>query len=40
MDFDAALQDEIKTKLRGNGLGVVSIGSPIGKVAIDKLWSG
>lgn len=39
MDFDAALRHEIKTKLAANGLGVVSIGSPIGKVAIDKPWS-
>ncbi len=38
MDFDDALRREIKTKLADNGLGVVSIGSPIGKVAIDKPW--
>jgi sugar phosphate isomerase/epimerase len=38
MDFDAALRGEIKTKLEANGLGVVAIGSPIGKVAIDKPW--
>jgi 3-dehydroshikimate dehydratase len=38
MDFDAALRQEIKTKLADNGLGVISIGSPIGKVAIDKPW--
>ncbi len=38
MDFDDALRKEIKTKLADNGLGVVSIGSPIGKVAIDKPW--
>lgn len=39
MDFDAALRSEIKTKLAANGMGVISIGSPIGKVAIDKPWS-
>ncbi|HEX8912646.1 MAG TPA: sugar phosphate isomerase/epimerase family protein [Humisphaera sp.] len=39
MDFDDALRREIKTKLADNGLGVVAIGSPIGKVAIDKPWS-
>lgn len=38
MDFDDALRNEIKTKLAANGMGVVSIGSPIGKVAIDKPW--
>jgi sugar phosphate isomerase/epimerase len=38
MDFDDALRAEIKSKLTANGLGVVSIGSPIGKVAIDKPW--
>jgi sugar phosphate isomerase/epimerase len=39
LDFDLALRDEIKRKLAENGLGVVSIASPIGKVAIDKPWS-
>jgi sugar phosphate isomerase/epimerase len=39
LDFDNRLRDEIKTKLIANGLGVISIGSPIGKVAIDKPWS-
>src|SRR5712675_21067 len=38
MDFDGGLRAEIKTKLQDNGMGVVSIGSPIGKVAIDKPW--
>lgn len=38
MDFDQALLSEIKTKLAANGMGVVSIGSPIGKVAIDQPW--
>jgi sugar phosphate isomerase/epimerase len=39
MDFDAPLRAEIKSKLEANGMGVVSIGSPIGKVAIDRPWS-
>jgi sugar phosphate isomerase/epimerase len=38
LDFDAALRHEIRTKLADNGLGVVSIGSPVGKVAIDRPW--
>jgi sugar phosphate isomerase/epimerase len=39
LDFDPSLRTEIKRKLADNGLGVVSIASPIGKVAIDKPWS-
>jgi len=39
MDFSPELRAEIKTKLQANGMGVISIGSPIGKVAIDKPWS-
>lgn len=39
LDFDAKLRHEIKSNLDANGLGVVSIGSPIGKVAIDHPWS-
>lgn len=39
LDFDDSLKKEIKTKLAANGMGVISIGSPIGKVAIDKPWS-
>jgi sugar phosphate isomerase/epimerase len=39
LDFDASLRKEIKSKLDANGLGVVSIGSPIGKVAIDRPWA-
>ena len=38
MDFAAPLCAEIKTKLAENGLGVISIGSPIGRIAIDKPW--
>src|SRR5262249_2548641 len=38
LDFDTAMRNDIKKKLSDNGLGVISIGSPIGKVAIDKPW--
>ena len=38
LDFDPPLRKQIKTKLAGNGLAVAGIGSPIGKVAIDKPW--
>jgi sugar phosphate isomerase/epimerase len=38
LDFDQALRQEIKTKLAAAGLGVISIGSPIGKVKIDQPW--
>jgi sugar phosphate isomerase/epimerase len=38
LDFDRNLRNEIKSKLSANGMGVVSIGSPIGKVAIDQSW--
>ena len=38
LDFEPALRNEIRSKLTANGLGVVSIGSPIGKVAIDQSW--
>jgi len=39
MDFDPNLRAEIRSKLAANGLGVISIGSPIGKVAIDRPWA-
>lgn len=39
LDFDSTLRADIKRKLADNGLGVVSIASPIGKVAIDKPWN-
>jgi 3-dehydroshikimate dehydratase len=39
LDFDKPLRNEIKSKLLANGLGVVSIGSPIGKVKITDAWS-
>ena len=38
MDFDAGLREEIRTKLADNGLGVISIGSPIGKVKVTDPW--
>jgi sugar phosphate isomerase/epimerase len=38
LDFDKPLRDEIKRKLADNGMGIIGIGSPIGKVAIDQPW--
>ncbi len=38
MDFEPALCEEIRSKLAANDMGVIGIGSPIGKVAIDKPW--
>mgnify|MGYP000176877464 CR=1 FL=1 len=38
LDFDAGLRGQIKRKLADNGMGVVSIGSPIGKVKINESW--
>ncbi len=38
LDFDAPLRDEIKRKLADSGMGVISIGSPIGKVPVDQPW--
>jgi len=38
MDFDAALRSEIRAKLADNGMGVISIGSPIGKIKITDPW--
>ena len=38
MDFDAGLKEQIRSRLRDNGMGVVSIGSPVGKIAIDQPW--
>jgi 3-dehydroshikimate dehydratase len=39
LDFDKPLREEIKKKLADNGMGVSAIGSPVGKVAIDKPWN-
>jgi sugar phosphate isomerase/epimerase len=38
LDLDRELRERIRTALRSHGLGVVSIGSPIGKVSIDRPW--
>ncbi len=39
LDFDKSLRSEIKVKLDANGMGVISIGSPIGKVKITDDWN-
>jgi 3-dehydroshikimate dehydratase len=39
LDFDNALRAEIRSKLAANNMGVISIGSPIGKVMITEPWS-
>src|SRR5260221_6764896 len=38
LDFDRSLRNDIKRQLDDNDLGVVSIGSPIGKVKITDPW--
>jgi sugar phosphate isomerase/epimerase len=38
LDFDKSVRIEVKSKLKANGLGVASIGSPIGKVKINDPW--
>jgi sugar phosphate isomerase/epimerase len=38
LDFDKSVRNEVKTKLKDHGMGVASIGSPIGKVKIDEPW--
>lgn len=38
LDFDNALRQEIKSKLHENQMGVISVGSPIGKVKITEPW--
>jgi len=38
LDFTDAQKRDIKAKLDAAGMGVVAIGSPIGKVAIDQSW--
>jgi sugar phosphate isomerase/epimerase len=38
LDFDRAQRDEIKSKLSAHGMGVISIGSPVGKVKINEPW--
>lgn len=39
LDFDRALRGEIRSKLNANCMGVISIGSPIGKVKITDPWA-
>mgnify|MGYP001766307355 CR=1 FL=1 len=38
LDFDVPLRNEVRSKLRDNGMGVASIGSPIGKVKVSDPW--
>ena len=38
MDFDAALRKAVREKLLAGGMGVISIGSPIGKVKLNEPW--
>ena len=38
LDFDKRLRQEIKSKLSDNGVAVICIGSPVGKVKIDEPW--
>ena len=38
LDFSPELRAEVRDKLRGGGVGVVSIASPIGKVKINDPW--
>lgn len=39
LDFDESLRKTVKSKIEAAGMGVVSIGSPVGKVDISKPWS-
>ena len=39
LDLDKDLRAEIRSKLRDNGMGVVSIGSPVGKVRVVDPWA-
>lgn len=39
LDFSADLRKEVRQKVADAGMGINCIGSPIGKVAIDKPWS-
>lgn len=40
LDFDDAMAKQVKAELAAAGIGVASIGSPIGKVPIDDAWEG
>ena len=39
LDFDDNLKKTVKSAIESAGLGTVAIGSPIGKVAIDRPWA-
>ena len=39
LDFTPAMRQEIRSKLKAGNVGVISIASPIGKVAIDSGWA-
>src|SRR5690606_10573806 len=38
LDFDPAMRKKIKQKVDAAGMGVISIGSPIGKIKITDAW--
>src|SRR5947209_4307669 len=38
LDFDLAIRAQIREFLRANNVGVVSIGSPIGKIKVTDAW--
>jgi len=38
LDFDKNLRKEVKAKLDDGGMGVIAIGSPIGKVKVSDSW--
>lgn len=38
LDFDPGLRQEVRSRLRDNGMGVAAIGSPVGKVKITDPW--
>lgn len=38
LDFDSSLRQEVRSKIQDAGMGVVSIGSPIGKAKINDPW--
>jgi sugar phosphate isomerase/epimerase len=40
LDFSAAKRGEVRSRLTDGGLGVIAIGSPIGKIKISDAWPG
>lgn len=38
LDFDNALREKVRSRLRDSGMGVQTIASPIGKVKLDESW--